>query len=85
MNYIATITSKRQLTIPVALFKKAKFAKGDRVLFEEENGKILLRSATALVEELSGSVKIPKRFYGLDADELIKKAKEEYFNKKYSK
>lgn len=85
MSYIATITSKRQLTIPSELFKKTKLAKGDKVLIEEKDGKIILKPATLLVEELAGSIKVPKKFRGLTEDEIIKKAKEEYFKVKYSK
>ena len=32
MNYIATITSKRQLTIPAALFKEANLKSNQKVL-----------------------------------------------------
>jgi len=83
MAYTATITSKRQLTIPAKLFKKAGLSHGDKVLMEEKDGKIILRSALSLVEELAGSVKIPKHLRGVDADEAIRIAKERYFaNKK---
>ena len=85
MNYLGTITSKRQLTIPAELFKKTKLSKGDKVLIEEKDGKIILKPATTLVEELAGSLKVPKRFRGLTEDEMIAKAKKEYFKEKYSK
>lgn len=32
MNYLATITSKRQLTIPADLYKQLAFQKGQKVL-----------------------------------------------------
>ena len=82
MNYTATITSKRQLTIPSDLFVKAKLSEGDKVLIEESNGELRIRSAVDLVEKLAGSLKVPSRFKDLSEDEIITKAKEEYFSKK---
>ena len=32
MNYLATITSKRQLTIPVALYQQMNFRQGQKVV-----------------------------------------------------
>ena len=85
MSYIATITSKRQLTIPSELFKNTKLSEGDKVLMEEKGGNILLKPAVSLVEELAGSLRVPKRFRGLSEDKMIAKAKKEYFNRKYGK
>lgn len=44
-----------------------------------------VKSPVSIVEELAGSVKIPKRFKGLDVDEIIEKAKEEHFREKWAK
>jgi len=79
MTQVATITSKRQLTIPAAIFKKAGFYENQRVLVAEENGELRIRSAAAHVMSLAGSVKIPKRFKGMDIDEIIEVAKRENF------
>lgn len=81
MNQMATITSKRQLTIPVALFKKANLSQGDRVLIEERNGKLLIKKAVDLVEELAGSIKVPKKWKGKDIDQIIEESKRKYFSK----
>jgi bifunctional DNA-binding transcriptional regulator/antitoxin component of YhaV-PrlF toxin-antitoxin module len=35
MSQLITITSKRQLTIPAAIFKKLKLKKGQRLLWEK--------------------------------------------------
>lgn len=83
MNYLATITSKRQLTIPSKVFKKAGLSKGDRVLVEEEGGELRIKKALDLVEELAGSLKLPKKYRGMTDEEIIKQAKEEYFKNKY--
>jgi AbrB family looped-hinge helix DNA binding protein len=85
MSYIATITSKRQLTIPSELFKNIKLSEGDKVFIEEKDGNILIKPATALVEELAGSVKVPESLKSIDFDKAIRLAKEEYFSKKGDK
>ena len=85
MTQLATITSKRQLTIPVAIFKKAGFFENQKVLVEEENGSLLVRPAVSLVESLAGSVKVPKRFKGMDVDEIIEAAKREYFRERFKR
>lgn len=81
MNQIATITSKRQLTIPSHLFKKANFSEGDKVLVREENGELRIKKMRDLVEELGGSLKLPKKWKGKDIDQIIEEAKYEYFKK----
>jgi AbrB family looped-hinge helix DNA binding protein len=82
MAYIATITSKRQLTIPSELFKKAKLTEGDKVFMEEKEGNIVLKPAVALIDELAGSVNVPDHLKGVDIDEAIQTAKKNYFAKK---
>ena len=83
MNQLATITSKKQLTIPAAIFRQAGLAIGQRVIVSEENGSLKITSAERLVEELAGSVPMPKKWKGKDMDEIIEEARNEYFSKKY--
>ena len=83
MNYTATITSKRQFTIPAKLFNKVGFKVNQKVLVKEQDGRVLIEPATALVERLAGSVKVPKRFRDLGTEEIIKKARKEYFSSRY--
>lgn len=83
MNYLATITSKRQFTIPVAIFEELNLQVGQKVIVSEEDGSIKITSALALLDKLAGSVKVPKKYKGMDIDEMIEKAKREYFRKKY--
>lgn len=82
MTYIATITSKRQLTIPVDLFKKIGFSKGDKVIIEEKAGNLYIKSATDLVNKLAGSVSITKSQRKIDVDQAIKIAKKTHFGLK---
>lgn len=83
MNQIATVTSKKQLTLPSAVFKKAGFKIGQKVMVSEENGRLLITPAEKLVEELAGSVPVPMKWKGKDTREIIDEAKADYFNKKY--
>lgn len=81
MQLSATITSKRQLTIPVQLFKRLNFKMGQKVAISEEAGALKIEPMEILLDRLSGSVKVPKRFEGLSLEEIIDKAKAEYFKK----
>jgi bifunctional DNA-binding transcriptional regulator/antitoxin component of YhaV-PrlF toxin-antitoxin module len=80
MEETATITSKRQLTIPISIFRKAKLKEGQKVLIKKEGGVINIQPVTALVEKLAGSVITPKRFKGKTPEEILAMAKREYFN-----
>jgi len=82
MNSLATITSKRQLTIPSAIFKKAKLKEGDKVIIAENEGELRIKRAVDLVEELAGSVQVPDHLKGIDIDEAIRIAKEIHFGKR---
>lgn len=83
MNQMATITSKNQLTLPMELFKKAGLRIGQKVLVSEENGRLTITPAEKLVEELAGSVPIPKKWQGKDIEQIIDEARDEYFKDKY--
>lgn len=76
---LATITSKRQLTIPASIFRKAGLKQGQKVLISLHDNEIQIKPAVDLVEELAGSIKTPKRFRNLTPDQIISKAKKEYF------
>lgn len=82
MRGLATITSKRQLTIPAAIFAESGLKEGQKVIVSLNRGKLSLRPATDLVKELAGSVEVPNRFKGLAPDMIISKAKQEYFKKR---
>lgn len=79
MTYSATITSKRQFTIPSKLFKELGFDIGDKVVVSKEGKEMKIKRAVDLVEELAGSVSIPNHLKGVDLDRLIEDSiKEEY-------
>ena len=80
MNQTATITQKRQFTIPVAIFKALGMKEGDKVIVSHENGKMTAEPMMQLIDRLAGSVKIPAHLKHIkNPDQLIKKAKQEYF------
>lgn len=85
MNQIATITSKKQLTLPSKIFRQAGFKIGDKVLVSEENGSLKITPAVRLVESLAGSVPVPEKWKGKDIDEMIEEAKDEYFREKHGR
>jgi AbrB family looped-hinge helix DNA binding protein len=85
VKFNTTITSKRQITIPAALFKELGLAEGQQLLAQVANGQLIFRSMTALIEQLQGSVPVPAEFKDKDLDEIIESAKEAYFLEKYSK
>lgn len=82
MNYTLTLTSKNQVTIPAELVRLWGVGKGHKLSLTLRGRTAELRSAVDDVNELFGSVKVPKRFKGMEIDEMIEKAKIEYFSRK---
>ena len=85
MTKTATITSKRQITIPAALFSKVGLAERQKVLISEEEGKLVITPIVNLIEKLAGSLEIPNRWKGKDIDTIIEESKAEYFSKEKRK
>ena len=79
---VATITSKYQLTLPVAISRKLGLKTGDKLIVSEEDGKVILTPAVQLVQELAGSLVIPSKWKNKSIDEIIESSKKEYFLKK---
>ena len=77
---MATITSKKQLTLPSALFKMAGFKIGQKVIVTEENGSLRITPAEKVVEELAGSLPMPKRWHGKSLRWIKENAIKEYFS-----
>jgi antitoxin PrlF len=64
----ATVTSKGQITIPVAVREKLGLASGDRVEFVEVGpGEFALKAATEDVRSLKGMVRRPGRAVSISA------------------
>lgn len=83
MQTVATITSKRQFTIPALMFRELGFGEGQRVIVRKIGRRLEIESAVSLVERLAGSLKVPAKFAGFSEDEIIETTKREHFAKKY--
>ncbi len=85
---IAKISSKGQVTIPVEIRKKLNLKEGDKVLFIEEEGKIILLNASYVsIKEIQEAMKNAAESSGLDTEEkiedFIEKVREDLWKKKY--
>ncbi|NCT55953.1 AbrB/MazE/SpoVT family DNA-binding domain-containing protein [bacterium] len=83
MSKTVRITSKRQLTIPVEIFEKMGLKRGQNLLAEERDGALILTSAESKLQKLRGSLKVPKKYVGLEINDLVEQAKKDYFKKIY--
>ena len=79
---VATITGKRQLTIPAKIFRALGLSVGEKVIVKEEEGQIKIEPVKNLVEELASSVEVPDEYKDLDVDTLVREAKKDYFSQK---
>ena len=82
MTYIATITSKRQITLPASLFSELGLKKGQKLTITKRGDELIMKSALSAIYRLMGSVKRPEKYKDMDIDEMIEKSKMEYFSKK---
>ncbi len=81
MTYLATITSKRQITLPVALFSKLDLESGSKILLTEEQGKIIMSPSGSAVRDLAGTIKVPKKISDRQLENNIKSAKKDRLKK----
>lgn len=82
MIYSVRITSKRQITIPVKIFNYLNLNKGDNLLIDIKDNKIIMEKSEDLLNKLAGSVKVPRKYKNKSIDFIIREAKKDYFNKK---
>lgn len=82
MTKTATITSKRQITIPASIFKKTKLGERQKVLISERDGEVVITPLLAKIEKLAGSLKMPERWRGKALEEIIEESRLEYFREK---
>lgn len=79
---LARVSSKGQITIPVEIRKKLNLKEGDKVLFIEENGKIVLANSSYIaLKEMQDAMKGEAEKVGLvseeDVNDLIKDMRKE--------
>ena len=75
MTYMATITSKRQVTLPAALFSKLDLQSGTKILITEKKGKIVMSPSATSVRELAGIIKVSAKLSDNQLEIAIKNAK----------
>lgn len=83
MQETATITSKRQLTIPSTLYKQLGLKEGQKVTVIEADGRLIITPAERLVEELAGSLNVPRKWQDKSMEKIIEESKVKYFKSKY--
>lgn len=76
MTYIATITSKRQVTLPAGLFAKLDLTTGTKVLVTEDKGKIILSPTESAVRELAGIIKASRGISDSRLEKMIEDSKQ---------
>ena len=79
---LAKVTSKGQITIPIDIRKKLGLNNGDKVLFVEEDGKIIMMNSTLLaIREAQAAFKGEAEKLGLkdekDVVAMIKQIRKE--------
>lgn len=82
MYQTATITSKRQLTIPAEMYRKMNFEERQKVILSLEADAIRIESAVDLVERLAGSLSVPEAYRGKDMETMIADAKRAHLQKR---
>jgi len=89
MLEIAKITSKGQITIPVAVRKRLRVSAGDKLVFAEENGRVVLENSSALAlrniqREMSGEAERAGITSEKDAAALVDEARQEIWDERYA-
>ncbi|MBU7006174.1 AbrB/MazE/SpoVT family DNA-binding domain-containing protein [Phosphitispora fastidiosa] len=85
---LARLSSKGQITIPIEIRKKLNLKEGDKVLFLEENGNIIIaNSALVALREFQQAMAGEAEKQGLHSEEninqLVKEIRSELWNEKY--
>ena len=73
------ISSKRQITIPVAIFDYLNLNKGDRLVVNIDEGKIIMEKSQKILDDIAGSLTLPKKYKNKPIDFIIRDSKQEYF------
>lgn len=80
MTYIASVTEKGQITIPVEVRRWLKVKSGDQVAFNKKEKHVIIKSAKSFLD-LKGSIKSVKTYSDEEADHAVKG----YFRKNYAR
>jgi AbrB family looped-hinge helix DNA binding protein len=78
MTYTATVTSKRQITLPAKLFSDFDISPGDKLLISRQGEVLIMQRQLDLVDRLAGSVQPPSRYKALSFERMLKQAKQDF-------
>lgn len=86
---LAKVTVRGQITIPIEIRKKLNIKDGDKVVFLEENGKVIMaNSAMLALREIQDAFKGEAERLGLkneqDVVNLVKEVRKEMWEKRYA-
>ncbi|ABI69272.1 AbrB/MazE/SpoVT family DNA-binding domain-containing protein [Syntrophomonas wolfei] len=86
---LAKVTVRGQITIPIEIRKKLKIKDGDKVVFVEENGKIIMENAAMLaLREVQDAFKGEAERLGLkdeqDVVNLVKEVRKEIWEENHA-
>jgi AbrB family looped-hinge helix DNA binding protein len=78
------ITSKRQISIPVNVFNSLGLKKGDSLLInvDFDNERIIMEKQEKILNQLAGSLKLPKKYKNKSLEQIVFDAKRNYFGSK---
>lgn len=82
MQQLVRISSKRQVTIPSKIYASLGLTQNDNLIFELKDDTVVMRKAQLILDELEGSIPVPKKYMGMPMDLIIRDAKREYFKNK---
>ena len=83
---LAKITTKGQITIPIYIRKKLNLKDGDKVIFLEENGRVVMENSTKIaLLEVQDAFRGEAKRLGLETEddvvELVKQFRQENLEK----
>jgi AbrB family looped-hinge helix DNA binding protein len=84
MYQTVRITSKRQISIPVNIFNSLGLKKGDTLLInvDFDNERIIMEKQEKILNQLAGSLKLPKKYKNKSLEQIVSDAKRNYFRSK---
>jgi antitoxin PrlF len=77
-EFVATVTSKGQITIPVEIRRSLKLHPGDQIVFKTDDDHATIRRSPYTLEESFGSVPALTGRETGDFDELIEEALQDH-------
>ena len=84
MMQTVSITSKRQLTIPAALYREMSLRQGQKLLASYSDNRLILTPAETILNQLAGSVNVPPHLKNINLNKAVELAKIHHFSQKYA-